>query len=42
MRAKITFVLSIALLFFSFSVFAQKEYWNEVSPSSKKQTFLKI
>jgi len=41
MRAKITFVLSIALLFFSFSVFAQKEYWNEVSPSSKKQTFLK-
>lgn len=41
MKAKITFVLSIALIFLSFSVFAQEGYWKEVSVSSKNQSYLK-
>lgn len=41
MKAKITFVLSIALIFLSFSLFAQEGYWKEVELTSKNQSLLK-
>ena len=41
MKAKITFVLSIALIFLSFSLFAQEGYWKEVQMTSKNQSYLK-
>lgn len=41
MKAKITFVLSIALIFLSFSLFAQQSYWKEVDDSTLKGAYLK-
>lgn len=41
MKAKITFVLSIALIFLSFSLLAQEGYWKEVQKTSKNQSYLK-